>query len=63
MVWDLGLDEGQVWGGCAEFVMPGEVVTLGWVECWESKTRTNHYPDGASFGFEWGMECCQGLRR
>ena len=54
----LGLDEGQVWGGYAELVMPGEVVTFGWVECWEGKTRTNIYSDGASFGFEWGMECC-----
>ena len=51
----LGLDEGQVWGGYAELVMPGEVVTFGWVECWEGKTRTNIYSDGASFGFEWGM--------
>lgn len=25
----LGLDEGQVWGGCTELVMLGEVVTLG----------------------------------
>ena len=33
MGWVLGLDEGQVWGCCAELVMPGEVVTLGVVEC------------------------------
>lgn len=48
----LSLDEGQVWCGCAELVMPGEVVTLCGVECWESKTRTNHCSDGASFGFD-----------
>ena len=51
--WALGLDEGQVWGGCAELVMPGEVVTLG--GRWEGKTRTNICSDGSSFGFEWGV--------
>ena len=51
-----------MWGCCAELVMPGEVVTLGWAECWESKTRTNHCSDGTSFGFECGMECCRGAQ-
>lgn len=55
MGWALGLDEGQVWGGCAE------LVTLDGVECCERKTQTNHCSDGALFGFEWGVECCWGL--